>query len=58
MLVKLENNSRVWVTAPSKETIERNDTVTLVATWTPSHDDKSFGFGSRPVLVKREAAAA
>jgi len=57
MLVKLENNSRVWVTAPSKEHIERNDTVTFTATFTVSKDDKSFAFGSRPVLVSQVAAA-
>lgn len=53
MLVKLTNNSRVWLTAPSKATIERGDTITIKATWEPSKDDKSFGFGKRPTLVSR-----
>lgn len=58
LLIKLDNNAKVWVTAPSSEAIERNDRVTIRATWTPSQDDKSFAFGSRPHLVSREPAAA
>ena len=50
MLVKLPNNSKVWVTAPGG--VERNDTVTVRATWTPKQDDKSFAFGSRPHLIQ------
>lgn len=51
MLLKLENNSRVWLTAPSKYTIDKGDTVTVTATWSPSKDDTSFAFGSRPTMV-------
>lgn len=52
MLVKLENNSRVWVTVPSKSGVVKDDTITFTATFTVSKDDKSFAFGSRPSLVK------
>lgn len=58
MLVKLGNGSKVWLTAPSRETIERGDTVTVTATFKVSDDDRSFAFGSRPVLVNRTAAEA
>lgn len=58
MLVKLENNSRVWVTVPSKAGAEKGDTITFTATFTVSKDDKSFAFGSRPTLVKVEKAVA
>ncbi len=54
MMVKLANNSRVWVTAPAD--VERNDTITFKATFTVSKDDKSFAFGSRPHLVSRKGA--
>lgn len=57
MLVKLENNSRVWVTVPASSGIERNDTVTFTATFETSKDDKSFAFGSRPTVVSVAAAA-
>lgn len=50
MLVKLANNSRVWVSVPRKETIERGNTVRFTATFTLSKDDKSFAFGSRPTV--------
>jgi hypothetical protein len=53
MLVKLANNSRVWMTAPSKHTIDRGDVVTVTATFEASKD-KDFSFGSRPSLVKVE----
>ena len=56
MLLKLENNSKVWLTAPSRETIERGDTVTVTATFEVSKDDKHFAFGKRPHLVSRIAA--
>lgn len=56
MLVKFPNNSKGWVTVPSKENVEKGDTLTFVATWTVSKDDKSFAFGSRPHLVSRIAA--
>jgi hypothetical protein len=51
MLVKLENNSRVWVTVPGGSGIERDQTVTFTATFEVSKDDKSFAFGKRPVLA-------
>lgn len=57
MLMKLENNARVWLTVPaSSETIERGDTLTVKATFEVSKDDPSFGFGKRPFLVSRTAA--
>jgi len=58
-LLKLANNSKVWLTVPSKSGAERGDTLTVAATFTVSQDDKSFAFGSRPSLVsvvKAEAA--
>lgn len=58
MLVKLENNAKVWCTVPSRETIERGDTITFRATFEVSKDDKSFAFGSRPTLVRRVATVA
>ena len=48
-LIKLENNAKVWVTAP--DGVERDLTVTIKATWTPSQDDRHFAFGKRPILV-------
>ena len=56
MLVKLENNSKVWVSVPSRETVERGDKVTFKATFEVSKDDPSFAFGSRPHLVSRVPA--
>lgn len=58
MLVKLVNNSKVWVTVPSGGGIQRGDTVTVRATWEVSKDDASFAFGKRPFLVNRVPAAA
>lgn len=58
MLVKLVNNSKVWVTVPSGGGIQRGDTVTVRATWEVSKDDQSFAFGKRPFLVNRVPAAA
>lgn len=58
MLVKLPNNSKVWVTVPGGSTIERNDTITVRATFTVSDTDKSFAFGSRPTLINHVSAAA
>lgn len=55
MLVKLENNAKVWLTAPAD--VERGDTITVKATFEISKDDKSFAFGKRPTLVSRTAAA-
>lgn len=58
MLVKLTNHSKVWVSVPAKETIERGDTITIRATFEVSHDDKSFAFGKRPTLVSRRPLAS
>lgn len=58
MLLKLENNSRCWLTVPSKATIKRGDTLTVTATFEASKDDKSFSFGKRPHLVSQVAATA
>ena len=56
MLLKLENNSKVWLTVPSKATINRGDSITVAATFEVSKDDKSFAFGKRPSLVNVVAA--
>lgn len=53
-LIKLTNNSKVWVTA--NWDVTRGDTVTVRATWEVSRDDKSFAFGKRPHLVNRVPA--
>lgn len=58
MLLKLENNSRVWLTAPSKTVADRGDTITVTATFEVSKDDVSFAFGKRPTLVSVVKAAA
>ena len=58
MLVKLENNSRVWLTMPSKADAGRGDTITVTATFEVSKDDKSFAFGKRPTLVNVVKVAA
>ena len=50
MLVKLTNNSKVWLTAAGE--IEPGDTITVRATFTRSDDDRSFAFGKRPKLVE------
>ena len=54
-LLKLANNSKVWLTVPGGPSagFERGDTVTVRASWTPSSDDRHFAFGSRPTLVTR-----
>lgn len=57
MLVKLENNSKVWVSVPSKEVVDRGDVITFVATFEVSRDDASFAFGKRPHLVNRKVQA-
>lgn len=57
-LLKLENNSRVWLTAPAKVALGKGDTLTVTATFEVSKDDASFAFGSRPSLVGVVKAAA
>lgn len=56
MLVKLSNNSKVWCSVPSSETVERGDQITFKATFEISKDDKSFAFGKRPTLIGRKEA--
>jgi hypothetical protein len=58
MLLKLENNSRVWLTVPSKADADRGDVLTVTATFDVSKDDPSFAFGKFPLLVKAVKAAA
>lgn len=58
MLLKLENNSRVWLTVPSKAAVEPKDVITVTATFEASKDDKSFSFGKRPSLVSNKKWAA
>jgi hypothetical protein len=55
MLLQLANGSKVWLTVPSKATVERGMTVVVTATFTPSKDDASFSFGAHPVLVSSTA---
>lgn len=55
MLVKLENNARVWVSAPSG--VERGQRITFTATFERSNTDRSFGFGKRPHLIQTREAA-
>jgi hypothetical protein len=62
MLVKLENNSKVWVSVPGSACGTdgglKGKTITIRATFERSKDDKSFAFGKRPTLVGiREAVA-
>lgn len=57
MLLQLENNSRVWMTVPSKHDVAKGETVVVTATFTVSKDDKSFAFGARPSIVSSVAAA-
>lgn len=49
--LKLDNGARVYVTKPAGASDERGSRLTIRATWEVSKDDRSFAFGSRPVLV-------
>lgn len=49
MLLKLENNAKVWLTC-TDSSIERGYTVIVKATFEVSRDDKSFAFGKRPIV--------
>lgn len=51
MLLKLENNAKVWLTMPAGADANRGDVLTVKATFTAKADDKSFAFGKRPRLV-------
>ncbi len=64
MTVKLDNNARVWATAPAAydpkgEAIdfERGDRITFTATFERAKDDPSFAFGKRPHFKGLEPAA-
>ncbi len=46
----LHHNSKVWLTIPGGADVEREQEIAVTATWTPSEDDPSFGFGKRPIL--------
>jgi hypothetical protein len=52
LLVKLENNSKVWMTCPSSavSSLERGMKAVFKATVEASKDDPSFGFGKRPTI--------
>lgn len=50
MLIKLENNAKVWVTVPGAVSVQRGNTVTVTATWTVSDKDNGFAYGKRPVV--------
>ena len=56
MLLKLENNSKVWVSVPKGATVKAGDNLNLVATFTVSDTDPSFAFGTRPQLVTAGSA--
>lgn len=58
ILVKLENNSKVWMTLPSSAgDAKRGDRMRFRATIEASKDDHSFGFGKRPTVVEEKAVA-
>jgi hypothetical protein len=48
LIVKLDNNSKVYVTEPASINSERGDRIALTCTIEASNDDPSFGFGKRP----------
>jgi hypothetical protein len=56
MLLKLENNAKVWLTVPSGSDVNRDDVVRVKATFTVSRDDKHFAFGSRPTGLEKVSA--
>jgi hypothetical protein len=53
ILVKLANNSKIWMTCPAKgvEQLDRGIRAQFRATVEASKDDVSFGFGNRPSLL-------
>lgn len=64
MTVKLDNNARVWCTAPTAYDsegkaidFERGDRITFTATFERANDDPSFAFGKRPHFKGLERAA-
>jgi len=59
MTLKLDNNSRVYVTMPSSYDAQAypvGSWVKLKATIQPSRNDASFGFGKRPTLISASRA--
>lgn len=52
MLVKLDNNSKVWCSLPSASAADKGDRIHFRATFTISNDDPHFAFGNRPHLIK------
>ena len=56
MLLKLDNNSKVWLTVPAGADLNRGDRCTVRATFTVSNDDKSFAFGKRPIVLSTTPA--
>jgi hypothetical protein len=52
MLVKLEDNNKVWCSVPSSGSFVKGNKVTFVATFKRSKDDEHFSYGSRPKLPK------
>jgi hypothetical protein len=49
MLVKLENNSKVWLTC-TDDGIQRGDRIQVKATFQVSDTDAHFAFGKRPII--------
>jgi len=47
-LIQLPDGAKVWGSKPSRAATEDGKRVTFTATFTPSEDDPSFGFYSRP----------
>lgn len=59
ILVKLENNSKVWMTLPAAaSSASRGEKMRFRATLEVSKDDPSFGFGKRPTVVEVPAEMA
>lgn len=54
MLMKLANNSKVWLTAPlGTDDYHTGDTIVVRASFERSRDDRSFAFGKRPHFVRK-----
>jgi hypothetical protein len=52
MTVKADGGFMVYVSVPRGVLVQRGDTITFIATVTPSTSDPKFGFGSRPKMPK------
>lgn len=57
LMIKHDDGWRVWVTEPSSVQCEIGDRCSMTVTITPSDDDHSFGFGSRPSKAQIVASA-